>query len=350
MSSKTKTDNDELNEILTKPITKEEADSNERKKRAADVIDEAPITPVADEVISGKYVQWSTHGTGVFIPTATSVPKLSPGYYAIRQSDAIGIFFDKRDIKTEKVLRFPDSDSINVVKEIEKFWEREHLFNEYSLAFKRGILLWGPPGSGKTCTIQLIMEDVIQRGGVVLEFCNPYLFNPAFSIYREIEPNTPCVVLMEDIDSILEEYSESNVLNILDGVGHMNKVVFLATTNYPERLGARIVNRPSRFDKRIKINHPNAKSRKMYFEHLFNSGNGTGEKLRQKCNLKQWIKDTDGFSIAHLKELFIAVTIIGDDYSNALSTLKSMKDHLDSKYGDTGMGFTTEEEVLEFDE
>ena len=187
--------------------------------------------------------------------------------------------------------------------------------------------MYGPPGSGKSSTIQLIMKDVIARDGIVVQFGHPEIFLSGIRKFRQIQPDTPVVVLMEDIDSILEQNCESTVLNILDGVNQIEKVVFLATTNYPEKLGARIINRPSRFDKRFKIDHPNAESRRMYFEHVIGK-----ESLEAfKIDLNQWVKDTKGFSLAHLKELFTSVVILEDDYNDAIETLRSMKEEkLDS--------------------
>lgn len=146
-------------------------------------------------------------------------------------------------------------------------------------------------------------------------------------ILREIEPNTPVVVLMEDIDSTLQHYNESEVLNILDGVNQIEKAVFLATTNYPEELGERIINRPSRFDKRFKIDHPNPESRKMYFEYLI----GADRIDELNIPIDRWVQDTEDFSLAHLKELFVAVVILGDEYEDAIETLSSMREErLDS--------------------
>lgn len=112
------------------------------------------------------------------------------------------------------------------------------------------------------------------------------------------------------------------------------------TTNYPDRLGARIVNRPSRFDKRFKIGFPSAASRKLYFEYVIgNSDIKRGRKEAKKLgiDLKQWVKDTHNMSIAHLKELFIATVILGDPYDEAIKTLKSMTEEIDDKeYGNFG--------------
>lgn len=283
--------------------------------------------PNKEEKILRSLVQWTTSDGKTFIPASKTAEKITPGVYEIQHSEAVGIYFQKIPVIVQGLLRFPQTNSERVVTEIQKFWERESLFREYKLTYKRGIILWGPPGSGKSCTIQLIMRDVVDRGGIVVKFSYPSLFTDGMRVFREIEPQTPIVVLMEDIDSILKYCNESEVLNILDGVNQIEKAVFLATTNYPEELGERIINRPSRFDKRFKISHPNSESRKMYFEHLI----GPDRITQLDIPIDQWVKDTEDFSLAHLKELFIAVVILGDEYQDAIDTLSSMREEqLDS--------------------
>jgi hypothetical protein len=287
------------------------------------------------EQMMKSYVHWTTSDKRIFIPAAKTVKKLTPGVYEFKMSQNIGLYFEKIPVKTEGLLRFPDTNSDKVVAEIQKFWDREAIFKEYKITYKRGILLYGPPGSGKSCTIQLMMEDVVKRDGIVVKFTEPYVFIDGLRVLRQIQPETPVVTIIEDIDSTLELYNESEILNILDGVNETNKVVFLATTNYPEKLGARIVNRPSRFDKRFRIGFPSAQSRRMYFEFL------CGDKKPKDLgvDMTKWVKDTDEMSIAHLKELFVAVVILGDSYKEAIDTLKSMREFLEDKDYEANMGF-----------
>jgi len=267
-------------------------------------------------------VQWSSSDGKRFFPSSKTARTLIPGVYDIQHSQQSGVYFEQIPVLTTGLLRFPETNSDKVVDEIQKFWNMENLFKEYKLAYKRGIILWGPPGSGKSSTIQMIMRDVVERDGIVIKFGHPALFCDGLRKFREIQPTTPIVILMEDLDSILENYPESDVLNILDGVNQIDKAVFLATTNYPEKLGARIINRPSRFDKRFKIGHPNVESRRMYFEYII----GKDKIDSLKIDINRWVKDTEEFSIAHLKELFTAVVILGDSYKDALEALNSMRE------------------------
>jgi len=295
-----------------------------------------------DEFNMGKLVQWTT-GDGLrFFPAGHTLKELPPGAYEPSYTPEKGYFMQRVHVKTEGLLQFPETNSERVINEIQKFWDRENLFTDYGLTHKRGIMLWGPPGSGKSCTIQLVMADVIVRGGVAIIFEEPNLYLENVRQFREIQPNTPLVVLMEDIDSILEVHNESEVLNILDGVEKIEKVVYLATTNYPEMLGERIINRPSRFDRRFKMPHPRSASRRLYFEHLLR---GKEDKLAGIMDVEKWVKDTRGMSIAHLKELFVSVCILGDDYTETIKVLKSMMegddkpDSKDDREDKAGMGF-----------
>jgi hypothetical protein len=276
-------------------------------------------------------VQWSMLDDRTYLPVGATSARLQPGVYEIIDTNA-GIVFQRVEVKTEGLVHFPQANSELVVRDIRKFWEREHRFREFDLTYKRGILLWGPPGSGKSCTIQLLCADVVARGGVVVKFTNPYLFSQGMRRMREIEPQTPVIALMEDVDSLLENNSETDVLNILDGIDRIDRIVFLASTNYPERLGGRIANRPSRFDKRVHIGLPNEESRRIYLQFILKGKSGYA------VDVERWVADTKGFSIAHLKELFVSVVIQEDGYDETLATLRSMGKSVSSTDGDTKPG------------
>lgn len=326
----------ELNHLLSTAVKKFRAQQGSvvRPPRAGyaryDLVDE-------EEEEFGTKTQWSSSDGIKYVAVGKTYSEFEPGVYEIKSSSN-GIYFEKVPIKTEGLIEFPETNSQKVVSEIQNFWGKEEVFKSQGLAYKRGIILWGPPGSGKSCTIQLIIHDVTQnRNGVVFKLnIDPSLFLEGIRIFRQVQHNTPIVILMEDIDALIRTYDESEVLNILDGVDRIEKVVFLATTNYPEELGERIMNRPSRFDKRFKMPHPKAKSRRVYFEHLISRGT-----IDMPVDLEKWVKDTEGMSIAHLKELFIAVCILGEDYKETVDTLRMMVEERPNSKEDEvgGIGF-----------
>jgi len=264
-----------------------------------------------------KHIQWSSCDGSSFLPTFTTTNSIPPGYYEVRDTQE-GLYFHKINVNTAEIIELPESICKNIMKEIQTFWEREDIFKKFNLTFKRGIILYGPPGTGKSTIVQSVCQDVIDRQGIVINFKSPYTFSEGIRLFREIQPDTPVVVLMEDIDSLLMVNSETEIINILDGVNKQNKIIFLATTNYPENLGDRIMNRPSRFDKKFEVPNLSDESRKTFLEHMIKNSD-------IQIDINKWVADTKGFTVAHLKELFTAVNIIGDNYEEALQTLKNMK-------------------------
>lgn len=282
----------------------------------------------------GVRIQWASSDGQMFVPAGTTSDNLPPAAYEVARDPGVGTYFKKIAVQTTDLVRFPDASSDVLIEEIRKFWSSKHLFEKHKMPYKRGMILWGPPGGGKSATLQFVMQDVIKLGGIVLDFDEPSTFMAGYRLFREIQPDTPMIVLMEDIDATLDMWSESDVLNILDGVNSVENTVFLATTNYPEKLGARILNRPSRFDKRFFIGFPKFEARKIYLTHIFKNG-GMSDPDTYNGTIRSWAQDTEGFSIAHLKELYVAVYILGNTYNEALYTLKTMiKEKISSEYDD----------------
>lgn len=300
----------------------------------------APSSPT-EEPKTGFYKneRWSCRGHNVFTPVGRVMEILEPGIYEIKNEPEIGLYFEKINAKPEPLVHFEDDMASEVTEEIVRFWERAGQYAKMKLAHKRGILMYGPPGTGKTSICMLIMDDVIKRGGVVIKFTDPDLFRKGVRLFREIQPSTPIVVLMEDLDELVNEYSESRITNVLDGVDKVDSIVFLATTNYPDVLEARLVNRPSRFDRVFKVGLLSGKDRRLYIEHLMG-----GEINGELVDPAKWTEDTKGLSIAHIKELFISVAMLDVPYDEALSRLKGMRDEIDGRDGDGMAGFVSPDE------
>lgn len=306
-----------------------------------DNVDIPPLSPYKEKFAGSGFSQWTTEDGTRFFPACSTVESLTPGTYEIQETNR-GICFAKIETKNDKLLVFPETNAQKVIQEITNFWDKEEIYHKYGLVHRRGIILYGPPGSGKSSTIRIVVDDVIQRKGIVIKFGHPNLFLEGVRILRKIQPDCPIVALMEDIDGILQIFNESEVLNILDGVEKVEKIVYLATTNYPETLGPRIMNRPSRFDRRYKMPHPSDESRKLYFEYLLDQVDEQDRSLiASKLDIKKWVKDTDEMSVAHLKELFISVCILGDSYQESLEILQKMTEEKPSSNEDfCSIGFS----------
>lgn len=266
---------------------------------------------------------WAVNGS-TYRPCQTADAALPSGEYVIEEHPTMGIIFNKRESKFDNLLRFPDSDSDYVLNNIDHFWASEPKFRDFGFIWKRGVLLFGPPGSGKTSTVQLLAQDVVSRGGCVFYTTHPQLSSVGLYMFRQIEPRRPAVVILEDIDAIIERYGEPELLALLDGELQIDNVVFIATTNYPEKLDQRIINRPSRFDVIKRIGLPNLEARRLYIQTKNHFISDNAEEV------ERWTKETEGLSIAHLKELIILVQVFEQPFKVALDRLKNMKKALDN--------------------
>lgn len=273
-----------------------------------------------------QFTQWLKRGPNTFFPTDNSVTQkeLDSGVYNIRLSDA-GLYLFKKKLDIDELIDLPMKEGEIVIDGIKTFWEREQKFKDYGYVYKRGILMYGDPGNGKSCLINKLCKHLVDiLKGIVIyissasELDHYYKFSN--EILRIIEPGRKLIVVMEDIDGLCSyKDSETTLLNILDGVNQTNNVVYIGTTNYPEQLSARILNRPSRFDLRVEVKAPNSECREVYFKAKLK------ESDLSEINLQKWIVETEGMSMAHLGELIKSVVIIGANFEETITRLKAMK-------------------------
>lgn len=272
------------------------------------------------EELIGQHTQYAANGNG-YLPVTDTIKILPSGCYVIRIVNNAMTFVPQR-IVTDRLLRLPDSKGDMVIGEVDKFWSKKPKFEEFGFNHKRGFLLWGPPGSGKTATISLIIADMVAQGGlVIVGDANPGWVGTMLSKMREVEPNRRAVVVLEDLDAVVDRFGESELLSLLDGEGQIDNVCFIATTNYPERLDPRIVNRPSRFDRVVKIGMPNTAARKLYISDRLG---------KDFADLEKWAQETDGLSIAHIKEVIVSVFCLEHEFTDALKRVKLMKNTVDN--------------------
>jgi len=238
-----------------------------------------------------------------YLPTAPTVKLLPPGGYEIMNSK-MGPFASPTIAPQGLLLNLPEMRSDDVLRIVDTFWASEADYkdgNEFVVggaAYRAGIMLFGPPGSGKSCTIKLLSKKLIAQGGTVFHSSGPPepLSNFLTSFFR-IEPTRKCIVILEDIDSLLSMYGESGYLDILDSAKSISNVMFIATTNYPDRLDRRIYNRPGRFSHVIKIGLPSANTRRAYLKAI----------LKNHRDVEEIVLGSGNFTIDHLTALVNAV-------------------------------------------
>ncbi len=198
------------------------------------------------------------------------------------------------------------------------FLQSEDRYNRLGISWRRGALLIGPPGNGKTHCVRALVKELSVSSLYVQSLSHQYytpeqMWHQVFDRARGLRP---CVLVLEDLDSLVTDENRSFFLNQLDGFEQNHGLIVLATTNHPDRIDSAIIDRPSRFDRKYHFNLPDLDERNVYLknwqEQLASETNWSSvevEPIAIAC---------EGFSFAYLKELVIS------------SVMKWMQDGSDS--------------------
>jgi predicted AAA+ superfamily ATPase len=281
---------------------------------------------------------WSNLKNDEYAPAYVTVPKVPSGVYEIGWNSNLQTFtLKKQPFKTDELYHLPSYEIMDILKDIDNFWNRVDVYKKYNFIHKRGILMYGEPGCGKSGIIQLISQQIIKNDGIVINIKDEEdveRFTSFIGTFRKIEPKRPLIVLLEDIDSLAGEgrSQTARLLNILDGVKQIEGVVYIATTNYPEKLQERITNRPSRFDRRYKVELPNEEIRRAYINHKLSDDD------LKNVDVDLWVTKTDGMSLSHLKEVVVSVIVMGRTFEETMDNLEGMK-RAPSARGEGKVGF-----------
>ena len=187
------------------------------------------------------------------------------------------------------------------------------VFDHMNAKPPKGILLYGPPGTGKTMLAKAVATEseanfIAVKGP---EFLNKWVGESEKAVretFRKARQASPCVIFMDEIDSIAPERGtggDSNVtervisqmLTEMDGLESLNNVVVIAATNRPDIMDPALL-RPGRFDKSIFIGPPDKESRKAIFGiHTKN------RPLAEDVDLEELAEKTDGCTGADISAI-----------------------------------------------
>jgi len=219
----------------------------------------------------------------------------------------------------EKKVTFKDVAGLEEEKkelaEVVDFLKDPKKYTELGARIPKGILLVGPPGTGKT----YISKAVAGEAGVPFFSISGSDFVEMFvgvgasrvrDLFDEAKKNAPCIVFIDEIDAVgrrrgagigggndEREQTLNQLLVEMDGFGTNEGIIVLAATNRPDVLDPAIL-RPGRFDREITIGTPDIKGR----EEVFNV-HSKNKPLGDDVDLKVLARRTPGFTPADIENM-----------------------------------------------
>lgn len=273
---------------------------------------------------------------------------LPPGVYSLDTEDGKKLFSPMRS-PSDTPIDLPGLPSKYLLDQIKLFWHRADRYAKYNLLQKRGILLYGEPGCGKTSIITLLCKDLMDLGGIIFVIDDFDTAAVCIRHFRTIEPDRPIMTLMEDIEGVFKGEAGNrevkSALSLLDGQDQVNNIVHVATTNQPEDLADRFIKRPGRFDLIIGVHAPEKITREAYLRYV------TQNQIPED-KLIELVEKTEGLSLAYLREIastFLCLDIPLDETLTRLQKNFKLKT-LSKKHVKLGFSIGYEEGSKRYDD
>jgi len=193
---------------------------------------------------------------------------------------------------------------------------------------KRGVLLHGPPGAGKTHTVRYLVSRTAGTTVLLLTGGGLHMVRQACALARMLQPS---LVVLEDIDLIAQDRGVMgrfgnpllfDVLNELDGMAEDADVAFVLTTNRADVLEPALAARPGRVDFAVEIGLPDDEARRRLLE-LY--GRGLDLALSEVDSI---VRRTSGVTAAFIKELVRKAALLAAGMSDGAEQIVVHDEHL----------------------
>ena len=162
------------------------------------------------------------------------------------------------------IKKFPEItfDKVILNDELKQDIKDNTIFHLQNIKENNGIILFGPPGTGKSLISMAIINDAINKGFNTCYLCERVNFEELDNFVKEFL--LPCIIIFEDIDSLGQNRQDviniglSSFLQFINGLSESkDQIVFVATTNFLDHLDNAIKERPMRFNRKFEFKYPN---------------------------------------------------------------------------------------------
>lgn len=268
---------------------------------------------------------------------------IKPGVWTINKSLA-GLVLHPAVFTKENILeQYVATKNIN--EKIASFFNNVETYRKYNIFPKRGILLYGKPGQGKSASISSVCREQSTDGKTAVVIWHTDKLDPndvsqfIKSFDYEKHDVQKFILIAEDIGGVEMDQtrmqSDSGLLSLLDNMEQTFKIptAIVATTNFISNFLDNLTNRPGRFDDKILVEAPKAEARAKFLEFF---SNGEADEASKVEVIK---KEYDKFSVAHVKEAFIRSKIYAISLIESLQQIKKEIELYEKAFEKRGASF-----------
>lgn len=243
--------------------------------------------------------------------------------------DCDGKFLHLDEISWDDII-LPNGTKEVIISNIDQMFEMRDDFEKFGIAVKRGVILYGEPGTGKTRICKCLAKDA--KYSVLYAMPSDFMnMNGIRYVCEMAQDLAPCLLIIEDIDWIAQDRSKGNapfvmeLMNKIDGLESFGDIITLGTTNCLDELEEAVKNRPGRFDRLINIGMPDKNCIKKMIENFTSKF-----VLAQDNDIDRLAECCDKLTGAHLKDLCNTAAIYAvKDKSMQGEKLLLKKSHFD---------------------
>jgi hypothetical protein len=212
------------------------------------------------------------------------------------------VFLDRPSLGRDRLV-LPEGTLESIELEVLGIGEHKERLKAGGQHVKRGVLLHGPPGTGKTHTVRYLVSRMEEATVMLLTGDGLHMVRQACALARMLQPS---LVVLEDIDLIAQDRGMMgrfgnpllfDVLNEMDGMAEDADVAFVLTTNRADVLEPALAARPGRVDLAVEVPLPDEGARRRLLE-LY--GRGLDLRLSDSGSI---VERTSGVTAAFIREL-----------------------------------------------